>query len=59
MTIDTQDVARFLQEIKKQYEALAYSEFNDGVRAGMEIALQYIKLYEEREGTNIAKERGL
>lgn len=58
MTIDTRDVARWAEETKIEYEAKPYSEFNDGVRCGMELCLAFIQLYEKHLGEDMAKSQG-
>jgi hypothetical protein len=58
MTIDTQAIARFLKSMKKTYENMTYSEYNDGVRSGLELTEQFIRTYESREGSKIAKRMG-
>jgi hypothetical protein len=58
LTIDTQAIAKFLKSMKKTYERMAYSEFNDGVRSGLQLTEQFIRTYENKEGNRIAKKMG-
>lgn len=58
MNIETTQVQAFCRSVKKTYEKMPYSEYNDGVRSGMEEVLLFIKAYEEAEGRRIARASG-
>lgn len=55
MDIDTTQISAFLNTVKKTYEKMPYSEYNDGVRTGIELTEAFIKTYEVIEGKRIAQ----
>ena len=58
MDINTREIIEWAQKEKALFEAMPYSEFNDGVRAGMEMVEAFVQLYEKHLGEEIAKDKG-
>lgn len=58
MTIDTREVVEWAEKEKALFKAMDYTEFNDGLIAGLDMTLAFIQLYEKHLGENIAKDAG-
>ena len=57
MTIDTQEIMTWAKEEKSLFEAMDYTEFNDGIRAGMDLVISFLEVYEKRLGEEMEKDQ--
>ena len=59
MTIDTSEISRFISTQLTIFNSLpCQSDFNRGLIEGLNLVKQYITMYEEHEGKQIAVKRG-
>ena len=60
MNIDTQSIIRYIDSQIQVFSLLTSlkSEFNDGLKEGLNIVKAYIEMYEMQESKEIAKSMG-
>lgn len=55
MIIDTQEVMTWAKKEKSLFEAMEYTDFNDGIRAGMDLLIGFLEVYEKQLGEEMEK----